>query len=217
MTAPARGSWRSAALVSLWALVAATFALTGYGMWRTQPLTEFSVLGALRLLLAGVVLVWWTQVFTRYTLSQDVPEGDGVLRALRVAFPWLTALRLSLWFLEALALLSGAAPQANPVALTALATIELGFIASKNAVYGTLARWASSPAEPLGRVRLGQWLNAAAALSLGIGVINVVPVAGLNSHVTLADQLVYGAHAALDVLATVLALRALQVAPQERA
>ena len=203
-------SWRSAALVSLWALVVATFGLVAYSLWRAGTLDAVAVLEALRSVLAGLILVWWTQVFTRYTAEEAVPETDGVLRALRVGLPWLTSLRLSMWLLLLLSLASGLAETASPVAVTALVTISGAFIFAKNAVFGTLARWAVTPNEALGRVRLAQWLNAAAALSLALGVVNVVPIAGLSGGDSLdvTSMVVYGLHALLDTAAMLLSLRA---------
>lgn len=209
MTRPA---WRSLALTALWALVVATFALAAYSLYRAGGLDEVSVLEALRSILAGLVLTWWTQVFTRYTLSQGVPDTDGVLRSLRVILPWLTALRLAMFLLLLLALGSGLAVTASPVAVTALVTVSAGFIFAKNAVFGTLARWAPTPGDVAGRVRLVQWLNTAAALSLALGVVNVVPIAGLGSadNVDIAARVVYGLHALLDTAAMLLSLKAVQ-------
>ncbi|MFC6661979.1 hypothetical protein [Deinococcus multiflagellatus] len=50
-------------------------------------------------------------------------------------------------------------------------------------------------------------------MSLAIGVVNMVPVAGLGGPRSAADLLVYGLHAALDVAAALLALQALRAAP----
>ncbi|WP_221089466.1 hypothetical protein [Deinococcus aquaedulcis] len=211
MTAP---RWRTAALVALWALVVATFGLCAYAVWSGWPLSEFGWLGALRTLLSALVLVWWTQVFARYAQALKTEDDDGVLRSLRGLFPWLTALRLALWLMGVFLYAGGAVPDANPVALTALATVELGFILAKNAVYGTLARFAPAPLDLAGRAALASWLNVGAALSLAIGVVNLVPVAGLGGPRSAADLLVYGLHAALDVAAALLALQALRVAPR---
>ncbi|UBV41998.1 hypothetical protein LAJ19_10140 [Deinococcus taeanensis] len=211
MTVP-HGRWRALALTALWVLVAATFALCAYSLWRAWPADALDALRAGRTLLAGVVLVWWTQVFTRYTRPDATPVDDGVLRSLRGLFPWLTSLRLALWALTLL-LVTSAPLDANPVAVTALITVELAFILSKNAVYGTLARVAPNPLDQLGRAQLRSWLNVAAALSLAIGVVNVVPVAGLSGSPALTDLIVYGAHALLDVTATLLALKAVQTTP----
>ncbi|MBZ9750666.1 hypothetical protein K7W42_07300 [Deinococcus sp. HMF7604] len=205
--------WRQAALVALWGLVAATFGLCAYSLASGWPPNDLGALGTARTFLAAVVLVWWTQVFARYTRPAPTPEEDGVWRSLRALFPWLTSLRLALWGLSLFVYLAGFLPEANPVALTALATVELGFILAKNAVYGTLVRFAAAPLEVAGRARLGSWLNAAAALSLAIGVVNLVPVAGLSGERPAADLWVYGLHAALDVAASLLALRAVQTAP----
>jgi hypothetical protein len=117
-----------------------------------------------------------------------------------------------LWFLTLVSVLGGGAPQANPVALTALLTVWLAGILGGNAVYGTLARLAPEPANLLRRARLAEWLNLAAALSLGMAVFNVVPVAGFSRPPTLTDQLVYGLSGALDVAATLLALWAVRTA-----
>ncbi|PTA68373.1 hypothetical protein [Deinococcus arcticus] len=211
MTAP---QWRTAALAALWALVAATLALCAYSLWSGWPPSELGWLGALRTLLSAVVLVWWTQVFARYAQALKTEDDDGVLRSLRGLFPWLTALRLALWLMTVFLFAAGAVPEVHLVALTALLMAELGFILAKNAVYGTLARVAPAPLDLAGRAALLSWLNASAALSLAIGVVNVVPVAGLTEARPLADLLVYGLHAALDVTAALLALGAVRRAPR---
>ncbi|WP_309570824.1 hypothetical protein [Deinococcus sp.] len=202
--------WRQAALAALWALVVATFTLAAYSLWRAGTIDAVSVLQALRSILAGLILVWWTQVFTRYTAEDTVPDTDGMLRALRMGLPWLTSLRLAMWLLLLLSLGSGMAQTASPVAVTALVTISGAFIFAKNAVFGTLAKWAVTPKEALGRVRLVQWLNVAAALSLALGVVNVVPIAGLPGSDTLdvPSMVIYGLHALLDTAAMLLALKA---------
>lgn len=205
------GQWRRAALYALWGLVVATSLLCAFSLWSSQPVTAFSVLAALRLFLAAVVLVWWTQVFSQVTLGRGLPPENGALRSLRVAFPWLTALRLSLWFLNVLALSGGAAAEANPVALTALLTVEVAFILAKNAMYGTLARVAGAPLDNVGRLKLMSWLNTAAALSLAIGVVNVVPLAGTGGGQPLQTTVIFGLHALLDVAATLLAWKVVQL------
>nr|WP_246580612.1 hypothetical protein [Deinococcus aestuarii] len=188
------------------------FAVVGYALWRGN-FSEGAWLNAVEAFLAGLVLAWWTAVFRRVTLGWAVPAGDGALRALRLTFPWLTSFRLVLWFLLLLSLANGAAPEANTVALTALMTVWPASILVGNAVYGTLARLAPGPADPLRRKRLADWLNVAAALSLAMAVFNVVPVAGFTSVPRLSDVLVYGLSGAVDVLATLLALRAVGAAP----
>lgn len=207
----APSQWRSAALAALWTLVVATFGLCAFSLWSSQPLTAFSGLAALRYFLAALVLVWWIQVFTHVTRGEGLPETSGRLRALRQTFPWLTALRLSLWFLNLLALSGGGAPEANPVALTALLTVEVGFILAKNAMYGTLAQVAGAPLDNLGRQRLMGWLNTSAALSLAIGVVNVVPLAGMGGAPNLPTTVVFALHALLDVAATLLAWKVVQL------
>ncbi|GGL07237.1 hypothetical protein [Deinococcus radiotolerans] len=204
--------WRTAALAALWALAAATLGLGAYSLWRAGLTDQFAWLATLRALLAAVVLVWWTQLLARYTRAAPTPEEDGVRRSLRALFPWLTSLRLALWALSALAYLSGQL-NANPVALAAIASIELGFILAKNAGYGSLVRAAPHPEDPHARARLLSWLNVTAPLSLALGVVNVVPVAGLSGAPDAVSLTVYGLHALLDVTATLLALKAVQTAP----
>ncbi|WP_245872763.1 hypothetical protein [Deinococcus planocerae] len=207
---PAR--WRSAALAALTVQVMGLFALVAYALWRGNFSTG-AWFTAVEAFLSGLVLAWWTAVFRRFTRGRAVAPGDGALRALSLAFPWLTSFRLVLWFLLLLSLANGGAPEANGVALTALMTVWPASILAGNAVYGTLARLAPQPGDPLRRKRLADWLNVAAALSLAMAVFNVVPIAGFSDRPTLGAQLVYGLSGALDVLATLLALRAVQVAP----
>ncbi|MEW6420514.1 MAG: hypothetical protein AB1511_02140 [Deinococcota bacterium] len=204
--------WRSAALLALWMQVASLFGMAVYGLWRGH----FSVDGwftGIEAFLGGVVLACWTVLLGRYTEGQAALPTDGPLVLLRVTFPWLTSLRLVLWSLTLLGVLAGLAPEANTVALTALFTVWLAAILASNAVYGTLARLVPNPADLMGRRRLAEWLNLAAALSLGMTVLNLVPVAGFSTRPTLTDQLVYGLSGVLDVLATLLALAAVQTAP----
>lgn len=204
--------WRVPALGALWVQVASLFAVSAYALWKGN-FTGSAALSATEALLAGLVLTWWTLLFARVTLAQTVAPTDGVLRALRLVFPGLTALRAALWLSMLLMLLSGAGAQANPVALTTLMTVWGGAVLASNAVYGTLARLVTQPADPLQRQRLLDWLNVAAALSLGMGVLNVVPIAGFSTSPVLHTQVVYGLVAAVDVLATLLARQALRAAP----
>lgn len=202
---PAR--WRSAALLALWVQVVATFGVAAYALWRGN-LSVDGWFSGLEAFLTGLVLVWWTVVLGRFTLGEAVPLTDGTLRALRLVFPWLTSLRGTLWLLTLLGVLSGMAPEANTVALTALFTVWLAAIVASNAVYGTLARLAPNPADQVGRGRLTEWLNLSAALSLAMTVFNLVPIAGFSSSPMLTDRLVYGVSGGLDILATLLALGA---------
>ncbi|WP_034385494.1 hypothetical protein [Deinococcus sp. YIM 77859] len=204
---PAR--WRLAALLALWVQVAVTFGVAVYAL-QSASFSESAWLNAVEALLAGLVLGCWTALLGRFTLGQAAAPTDGTLRALRFLFPWLTAYRLVLWFLTFLSVLAGAAPEANPVALTALLTVWGAAILTSNAVYGTLARLAPHPADLAGRRRLADWLNLAAALSLAMTVFNLVPIAGFSTVPTLADRLVYGLSGGLDVGATLLALGAVQ-------
>jgi hypothetical protein len=220
VTAPAGASgnrWRLPALTAQWLYVAASLGLTAYTL--LPGLNEGTVVTGLRSLLAALVGAWWAVIFGRYLLGQGTPDTDGTLRALRIFFPWLTALRLSLWLIGLLALSGNVTAEVNPVALTALQTLSFGYIFAKNAVYGTLARYATDPANALGRRRLGEWLNVAAPLALAIGVINTVPLGGVSEGFRTQDVVMYGVHAALDLLAlglSLLALREMQTPVRER-
>ncbi|WP_243759751.1 hypothetical protein [Deinococcus radiodurans] len=124
-----------------------------------------------------------------------------------------------MWLIGLLALSGNVTAEVNPVALTALQTLSFGYIFAKNAVYGTLARYATDPANALGRRRLGEWLNVAAPLALAIGVINTVPLGGVSEGFRTQDVVMYGVHAALDLLAlglSLLALREMQTPVRER-
>ncbi|ACO45241.1 hypothetical protein DEDE109153_10045 [Deinococcus deserti] len=204
--------WRTPALVALWTQVVSLFAVSAYALWKGS-FGFGAAISAAEAFLAGLVMVWWTLLYARLTQAQTVPPTDGVLRALQLVFPGLTALRAALWLMTLLALLSGAGAEASPVALTALVTVWGGAVVASNAVYGALVRLVTQPSDPLQRQRLLDWLNVAAALSLGMGVLNVVPIAGFSSPPVLHTQLVYGLVAAVDVLATVLARQALRAAP----
>ncbi|MFC4427733.1 hypothetical protein [Deinococcus navajonensis] len=204
--------WRALAVTALWVQVASLFGVSAYALWAANFSAD-GVLGALEAFLAGLVMTWWTAVFARVSGGDAVAPEDGVLRALGLSFPWLTALRGGLWLMLLLALLSGAGAEANPVALTTLMTVWAGAVLASNAMYGALARLAQAPGDLLARARLLEWLNVSAALSLGMGVLNVVPIAGFSTPPTLTAQLVYGLSAALDVVATLLAWQALRTAP----
>ncbi len=207
---PAPKVWRQVALVALWSHAAALFGMCLYIVSSTPNLSQ-SLAGveAFRSFLAALISVWWVQVFSKYTLKQAVPSTDGVWRALTLGFPWLTSLRLALWFMSVL-FFGAVSTQANSVAVTALMTITLGFSLAKNAVYGTLSRFAHEPENEVGQQKLMQWLNVSGALSLGLGVVNVVPIMGLGSSPTLTDIVMTSLVAVLDVLACVLALKAVQ-------
>lgn len=207
---PAR--WRQAALTALGVQVVGLLGVTAYSLWR-GGLSQGAWFAAVEAGLAALVLAWWTLLLGRFTAGRAVLPGDGTLRALRLVFPWLTSWRLVLWFLTLLFVLGGGAPDANRVALTALLTVWPAGVLAGNAVYGSLARLAPNPADLPGRGRLMNWLNVAAALSLGMAVFNLVPIAGFSTPPTPTDQLVYGVSGALDVVATLLALRAVQAAP----
>ncbi|THF67774.1 hypothetical protein E7T06_19525 [Deinococcus sp. Arct2-2] len=217
--------WRSLALAALWVQVASLFGLVAYVLWRGNAaggLDELVWLSAFDSFLAALVMWWWTATFARVTLGQAIPTeplpgpdapGSGQLRALRATFPWLTALRLSLWFLTVLGVMNESSLEANPVALTALLTVWGAAIFASNAMYGSLARLATNPAEAIDRERLLGWLNLSAALGVAMTVFNVVPIAGFSTIPTLTSQLVYGLGGVLDVVATLLAFRAVQTMP----
>ncbi len=202
------GLWQRAAVWALWAQVASLYALSAFALWRGQ-FSGQGWLNAAESGLAALVLAWWTVLFSRVLRAQATPDTDGTWRALALTFPWLTALRASLWLVLLLGVLSGAAAEANPVALSAILTIWAGAIIASNAVAGNLVRLSAEPGSAPLRRRLREWLNASAALSLGMGVMNVVPVRGLGDAPDFTSQLAYGGAALLDVLATVLAYRAL--------
>lgn len=197
--------WLRPATLALWAQVAAAGALTLYTVASDSG--DLMPVTALRAFLAALVGAWWAALFPRFVQGIPTPETNGTRRALRLLFPWVTALRLSLWLLSFLAL-SNVGPEVNTVAVTALLTVSLAYALAKNALYGTLGRFADEPLGP-GRVRLGNWLNVAAPLALGIGVINLVPVRGLGTAPDLTGLVVYGTHAVLDGLSLWLAYQAL--------
>ena len=201
------GAWRGAALGALWVQVAALLFTAAYALWR-DPRSPDGWLGGLEALLAALALAWWTVLLGRLLRGEATSPGDGTRRALSLTFPWLTALRFGLWGTLGLGLLAGVAPEANPVALTALMTVWFGAIVSGNAVFGTLIRLAGTPGDPLLRQRLREWLNLSAALAVGMTVLNVVPIRGFSGTPEPGTQLVYGVGGIIDVVATVLTLRA---------
>ena len=203
--------WRTPALLALWLQVAATFTLASYALWH-GGLAFDSWLNALESFLAGLLLAWWTGLFTRLTRTppETTPPQDGTWRALALLYPWLTALRLSLWGMTLLGLLAGLAPEANPVALTALMTLWGGAIWASNASNAGVLRLAAEPASAPARRQLLDWLNLLAALSLAMTVMNVVPIAGYSSAPDQTSQLVYGVEGLIEVGATLLALLALR-------
>nr|WP_244977136.1 hypothetical protein [Deinococcus humi] len=201
--------WRGLALGFLWAEVVAVFGTAAFALWRDDFGTQ-GWLNAADAFLAGLVLTWWTLIFTQLSTGRATTPGNGTLRALAVAFPWLTSFRAALWGITLLMLVTGGAAEANSVALTALMTVWGAAILASNAVNGSLVRLAPEPQNPANRKRLMDWLNLSAALALGMTVLNVVPIAGFSGEVALSAQLVYGVSGLLDVIATVLALWALQ-------
>ncbi|MFK7603657.1 hypothetical protein ACI3L1_15745 [Deinococcus sp. SM5_A1] len=197
--------WRALALGFLWTQVVAVFGIVAFALWRDQFGPQ-GWLNAVDAFLAGLVLTWWTLVFTRVSAGQATPPEDGTLRALTAVFPWLTSFRAALWGLIVLSVAGGMFPEANTLALTALITVSGASVLASNAVNGSLVRLAPEPENPANRKRLMDWLNLSAALALGVTVLNVVPIVGFSSTVPLSAQLVYGLGGLLDVIATVLAL-----------
>ncbi|CAM4210510.1 hypothetical protein [Deinococcus marmoris] len=200
--------WRALALGFLWAQVVAVFGTVAFVLLRGAPGPQ-QWINALDALLGALVLTWWTLVFTRLSAGQATGPGNGPLRALTAAFPWLTSFRAALWGVTLLGLSTGAAPEANTLALTALMTVWGAAILASNAVNGSLVRLAPEPENPANRKRLMDWLNLSAALALGMAVLNVVPIVGFSASTTLPSQVIYGLVGVLDVTATVLALWAL--------
>lgn len=211
--------FRTPALIALWVQVVAVFGLCVFALWDGQFSWSAWMSGA-EAFLAGLALVWWTQLFALVTQNRGVPTTNGTWRALAAVYPMLTAVRAALWGLTLLGILAGMAPEANSVALTALMTIWGGAIFASNAINAGILRLASGPDEAVlhNRTRLAEWLNTSAALSLGMAVLNVVPIKGFSDSPELASQLAYGVGGLLDVLATVLAffaLRAMGIGGQE--
>ena len=201
--------WRTPALIALWLQVASVFGVASYALTNGKFDFDAWVSGG-EAFVAALVLWWWTQIFSRLSLGQGVPPTDGVLRAFALFFPILTIFRATLWGMTVIMVLMGAVPEANSVALTALLTIWGGAIFAGNAMYGHTLNVALEPENLLARNRMLEWLNVSAALSLGMAVMNVVPIKGFSTEpVNQVSQVVYGASGLLDVAATVLALVAL--------
>lgn len=201
--------FRTPALTLLYLQVVAVFLIAGYALEHGGFKSD-AWITATEAFLAGLVLAWWTVILGRITAGQALAEKDGTLRALGGFFPWLTALRYGLWGLTLLGLLAGVAPEANTVALTALMTIWGGAIWASNAVNGGLVRLALEPENISRASHLSDWLNTSAALSLGMTVLNIVPIKGFSSAPDPTSQLVYGLGGLLDVLATLAAFLAVQ-------
>ncbi|WP_261663556.1 hypothetical protein [Deinococcus sp. Marseille-Q6407] len=211
------GFWRPAALSALGLQVLSLFLTAGYHFARAQTdAGDAEWLNAGHDLLTGILTLWWTMLLARLTLGRGLVLNsylDRVRRALKYTFPLLTAFRGVLWGLTALALASGAASQANPVAVTAMMTIWGASIAASYMTFFWVVRWGELGPERAAPARrqLEDWLNLAAALSLGMTVINVVPIAGFSAAPSQTDQLIFGSTGLLDVAATLLALQAVRL------
>ncbi|WP_291426615.1 hypothetical protein [Deinococcus sp.] len=198
---PGHNRWRFPALLFSWLDVAACLGAATYLLWNAnfQGAAWFD---AVSMLLAGLVLAWWTTIFGRVTLGLGVPATDGTLRALAVSYPLLTSLRLVIWGLTLLVILDGTFPTANPVALTAMMTLWGAAIMAANAVNAGLVRLATVTDELVRpqAERLSDWLNLSAALALGMLVINFVPIKGYGTPPTPTMNLVYAAGGLLDLV-----------------
>lgn len=202
--------WRTAALLTLALQVLGLFVAAGYALEQlaARPITAWMDAG--HQFVTGVLTLWWALIFGRLTLGRGLIANeylDKVLRVLSFSFPLLTAYRGALWFLTALNL-GGGMSQANPITITGLLSLWGGSIIASYMVFFWLVRWAEAePAQnTAARKQLEDWLNLSAALTLGMTVINVMPIAGLSSNIRWNDQLVSGVTGGLDILATLLAM-----------
>lgn len=221
LTPPAPHSLRTAALLALALQVLALFVSAGYALGQagTRPFSAWMDGG--HAFFTGILTLWWALIFGRLTLGRGlIPNEylDKVLRAMQFCFPLLTAFRGALWGLAALSISAGAT-QANPIATTGLLSIWAANIAASYMLFVWLGRWAEAEPQQGERARgqLEDWLNLSAALTVGMTVLNVVPIAGLGSGPSAADQLVSGASGGLDVLATLLAMLTVSGMRREKA
>ena len=204
---------RRAALIALWMQVLAVAAYGVYNVWQGSPDTLATLLSAADSLLAALSLGLWTLLLGVFLRGAAVRPSDARLMAFRLIFPWLIALRAAVWLLGTLAILGSAGDNANPVAVLALFLVWGGNVVAGLAVYAISAVLFVNPADPAGRARLLTWLNVSAALGAAITVMNLWPPQGFGSMPTLSDQIIFAVLGVLDVLATLLALRAVQLAP----
>ncbi len=204
---------RRAALTALWVQVAALVVYGGYDAARSGGPEVW--LGALDALLATLSLALWTALLGGLLRHVSAPATDARLRVFRLVFPWLIALRAAEWLLTSLAILGGAGDTANPIAVLALFVVWGGGIATGLGVYVISAGLFAKPSDAAARARLLTWLNVAAALSVAMTVMNVWPPTGFGHPPARLDQVIWAALGALDVLATLLALRAVQLAGVE--
>ncbi|WP_420597107.1 hypothetical protein [Deinococcus sp.] len=203
-------SARRLALGALWVQVAALVVYGVYDALRGGPAWW---LGTADVVLATLSLGLWTVLLGVFLRGVAVDASDRRLTAFRLIFPWLIALRASIWLLSTLAILGDAGNNANPVAVLTLFLVWGGNIVAGLVVYAVSAVLFVKPADAAGRARLLTWLNVAAALGAGIALMNIWPPTGFVPAPAFQDQLISGVQGALDVTATLLALRAVQVAP----
>lgn len=195
-------------------------ALIAYGIYQAFGSSGADLLlNSLDVVLATISLGLWTLLlgdFLRGALPKQSRLGtpDTRLRIFRTVYPWLIALRAAMWLLTSLALLGSAGDTANPVAVLVLFLVWGGGIVGGLAVYTISAALFATPSDTVGRARLLTWLNLSAALSVAMTVMNVWPPTGFVPAPALTDQLIWAGLGVLDVLATLLALRAVQVSPQ---
>ena len=206
-------AFRRAALITLWAEVLAVAAYGVYNVWQGGPDTLATLLNGADSLLAALSLGLWTVLLAGFLGGAAVRAGDLRLGAFRLIFPWLIALRAAVWLLGTLAILGSAGDSANPIAVLALFLVWGGGIVAGLAVYAISAALFVNPADAAGRARLLTWLNISAALSVAITVMNIWPPQDFGSVPDLQAQLIYTVLGVLDVAATLLALRAVQLAP----
>lgn len=207
---------RRAALGALWVQVAA---LIAYGIYQALGSSGADLLlNSLDVVLATLSLGLWTVLLGDFLRGAQPGQAqprlpDPRLRVFRAVYPWLIALRAAMWLLTSLALLGGAGDTANPLAVLVLFLVWGGGIVGGLAVYTISAALFATPGDAAGRARLLAWLNLSAALSVAMTVMNVWPPTGFVPTPALTDQLIWAGLGMLDVLATLLALRAVQVTP----
>ncbi|AWN23520.1 hypothetical protein DKM44_10030 [Deinococcus irradiatisoli] len=188
-------------------------ALVAYGVYQGLSGGADVWLSLLDVGLATLSLGLWTALLGDFLRGVAVADTSRRLRVFRFVFPWLTALRAAMWLFTSLAILGGAGDTANPIAVLALFLVWGGGIVAGLAVYVVSSVLFVRP-DLGGRARLVTWLNVSAALSVALTVMNVWPPTGFVPPPSLREQVIWGVQGVLDVGATLLALRAVQLAPR---
>lgn len=205
-------AFRPAALLFLCLQALGIFGLAWYTVFHNQQeLNWLQWLSFIELLMFGVVVFGWQRLFRRATSGQAVTQEDGLWRSLQALYPPLTSIRFLLWGLWCLMFLMGGIKEINPVALTGILTIWGVNIVASNACFKYLLSYSLDPTDLKARFMLMEWLNFAGALSFGLLLINLLPIAGYNSMFSVLDRVVYGVVGLLDVVATVLAWATLRM------